>query len=81
MDSGVCGEMAGDPVMVPLLIGLGVDSLSMSPSVLPSVKFVVQNMTMPEAKKIAAMALEETDSEKTMARLKSFYDKSMSQLY
>ena len=27
----VCGEMAGDPVFAPLLLGLGVDCLSMSP--------------------------------------------------
>jgi len=29
---GVCGEMAGDPVLTPLLLGLGVDELSVAPS-------------------------------------------------
>nr|HPG18621.1 phosphoenolpyruvate--protein phosphotransferase [Opitutaceae bacterium] len=35
----VCGEMAGDPVYTPLLLGLGIDELSMTPPLLPAVKF------------------------------------------
>jgi phosphotransferase system enzyme I (PtsI) len=38
----VCGEMAGDPVFAPLLLGLGVDSLSMAPPWIPSVKYIVR---------------------------------------
>ncbi len=37
---GVCGEIAGDPVLVPLLIGLGVDELSAAPPVVPQVKYI-----------------------------------------
>lgn len=54
---GVCGEMAGDPVLTPLLLGLGVDSLSMSPSWLPTVKYVVRAMKMSDARELAAEAL------------------------
>lgn len=77
----VCGEVAGDPVMVPLLVGLGVESLSMSPSLLPNVKYVVQNMDMAEARAIAKMALETTDGSLILERLLDFYTSRMDQLY
>lgn len=80
IDSSVCGEIAGDPVLVPLLVGLGVDSFSMSSRALPEVKFVVQNMTMAEGRNLAAMALEETDSKVIMEKLIAFYNDRMSQL-
>jgi phosphoenolpyruvate-protein phosphotransferase (PTS system enzyme I) len=53
----VCGEMAGDPVYTPLLLGLGVDSLSMAPPSIPAVKFLVRAMKMSDAKKLAAEVL------------------------
>ena len=53
----VCGEMAGDPVYVPLLLGLGVDELSMTPPLLPAVKFLVRAMKFAEAKKLTDQAL------------------------
>ena len=53
----VCGEMAGDPVFAPLLLGLGVDDLSMTPTLLPAVKYLVRAMTMADAKALAAEAL------------------------
>lgn len=77
----ICGEVAGDPVMVPLLVGLGVESLSMSPSLLPNVKFVLQNMDMAEARAIAQMALETTDGSIILERLLDFYTSRMDQLY
>jgi phosphotransferase system enzyme I (PtsP) len=44
----VCGEMAGDPAAVLALLGLGVDSLSMSVSNLPRVKWVIRSFTRDE---------------------------------
>jgi len=78
---GVCGEMAGDPVMTPLLLGLGVDTLSMSPAVLPNVKFVVQNMEMKEARELAEAALQETNGAKVLEKLIEYYSSRMSVLY
>jgi phosphotransferase system, enzyme I, PtsP len=46
----VCGEMAGDPAAVLALLGLGVDSLSMSVSSLPRVKWVIRSFTRSEAR-------------------------------
>ena len=62
---GVCGEMAGEPASAILLLGLGVDSLSMNPSSLPRVKWTIRSFTMRQARGLAAMALKidnETDT-------------------
>lgn len=71
----VCGEMAGDPVYAPLLVGLGVDELSMTPPLLPAVKYLVRAMKFSEAQKLAADCLAQTDSKKTAAIVDAFYEK------
>jgi phosphoenolpyruvate-protein phosphotransferase (PTS system enzyme I) len=71
----VCGEMAGDPVYAPLLLGLGVDELSMSPPLLPAVKYFVRSMKMSDARKLAAEALKLTDPKDIHARAEAFYAK------
>jgi phosphotransferase system enzyme I (PtsP) len=53
----VCGEMAGDPASAILLVGMGIDSLSMSVANLPRIKWVVRNFTSGRAKRILAEAL------------------------
>lgn len=53
----VCGEMAGDPVAALLLLAMGIDSLSMSVSSLPRVKWVVRNVTRERARQILADVL------------------------
>jgi phosphotransferase system enzyme I (PtsI) len=70
---GVCGEMAGDPVFAPLLLGLGVDSLSMTPVWLPTVKYIVRAMTMADARKLAAEALTMTSPKEIYAKCDAFY--------
>ncbi len=55
---GVCGEMAGEPELVPLLVGLGVDELSATPRVIPEVKFLLRRLKLTEAKALADAALE-----------------------
>jgi phosphotransferase system enzyme I (PtsI) len=55
---GVCGEMAGEITLTPLLIGLGVDELSASPGLVPRVKKAVQTL---DAKECAAFLAEVRD--------------------
>ncbi|MDQ6808261.1 MAG: phosphoenolpyruvate--protein phosphotransferase [Verrucomicrobiota bacterium] len=55
---GVCGEMAGDLALVPLLIGLGIDELSVSASLVPRVKRAVQSLDVVECKALLAQVLE-----------------------
>ena len=54
---GVCGEMAGDPLTIPLLLGLGVDELSVAPQIVPQIKYLIRRLKMSEAKDLAAAAL------------------------
>src|SRR6185436_20102116 len=55
---GVCGELAGDPDAIPILLGLGVDELSMSPPSIPRAKEIVRSQSFTESEKLAAKALE-----------------------
>ncbi|ROR35002.1 phosphoenolpyruvate--protein phosphotransferase [Inmirania thermothiophila] len=56
----VCGELAGDPAAALLLLGMGVDSLSMSAASLPRVKWVIRSFARAEAEALLeeAMAME-----------------------
>jgi phosphotransferase system enzyme I (PtsI) len=70
---GVCGEMAGDPVYAPLLLGLGVDSLSMAPRLLPAVKYLVRAMKMSDARNLAAEVLGMPSATDIFAACKQFH--------
>ena len=53
----VCGEVAGDPLAIPLLLGLGIVELSMAPSQIPAAKQVVRATDVGAARRVAAQAL------------------------
>lgn len=53
---GVCGEMAADPLLAVLLLGMGIDELSMAPAAVPAVKDVIRRTPLEEAAKLAARA-------------------------
>jgi phosphoenolpyruvate-protein phosphotransferase len=55
---GVCGELAGDPVAAPLLVGLGVDALSLSAPPIPLVKQAIRQMSRSVARDLAMQALD-----------------------
>jgi phosphoenolpyruvate-protein phosphotransferase len=42
--TGMCGEMAGDPEAIPILVELGIDELSMSPQKIPQAKKIIRNL-------------------------------------
>jgi phosphotransferase system enzyme I (PtsI) len=46
----VCGEMAGDPLSVPILIGLAIDQFSVSPNMIPEVKRIIRSVTFDECR-------------------------------
>jgi len=54
---GVCGEMAGDPEAIPLLAGIGVDELSMSPGLIPHAKCLLRRLTLAQAEILLHSAL------------------------
>ncbi|MGT2552172.1 phosphoenolpyruvate--protein phosphotransferase [Acinetobacter geminorum] len=55
---GICGELAADPKAVPILMGLGVDELSMSPNSIPLVKAQIRTLNYSQAQVLAKRALE-----------------------
>jgi len=55
---GVCGEMAGDPALVPLLLGLGVDELSVAAPSVPRIKHLIRSLKVSDARELAAFALQ-----------------------
>ena len=61
--TSVCGQMASDPLLVPLLIGLGVDELSVSPSQAPMIKDVIRKLLYSSASELARQALEAPSAE------------------
>ncbi|MEZ4518126.1 MAG: phosphoenolpyruvate--protein phosphotransferase [Chloroflexota bacterium] len=67
--TGMCGELAGNSLATPLLLGLGVTELSMSAPSIPQVKETVRNLTMPEAQRIAHEALEMATADDVVAYL------------
>lgn len=54
---GVCGEMASMPIAVPILIGMEIDELSMSPVFIPEVKKIIREITFEESRGIAGEVL------------------------
>ena len=66
--TGVCGEMAGELAMVPLLIGLGVAELSVVPSLVPRVKMLIRSIEMAKARELAEFALNCDSPREILAR-------------
>jgi phosphoenolpyruvate-protein phosphotransferase (PTS system enzyme I) len=55
---GVCGEAASDPRLAPVLVGLGVGSLSMAPACVPDVRAALAERSLEECRELARRALE-----------------------
>ena len=53
----MCGELAGEPLAAPILLGLGLDEFSASPPMIPIIKQILRNLDSNEMKVIAEEAL------------------------
>jgi phosphotransferase system, enzyme I, PtsP len=58
----ICGELASDPVAIPLLIAMGFDALSLSATRLPRIKWVIRTFTMSKARKLLEEVLAMDDA-------------------
>lgn len=58
----VCGALASEPLAVPVLIGLGVRTLSVVPSVVPALKALVRRLTVRDCERLAARVLAQEDA-------------------
>jgi phosphoenolpyruvate-protein phosphotransferase (PTS system enzyme I) len=70
--AGVCGEMAGDPLLVPLLLGLGVDELSVTPPNLAQIKFLIRRVKLSEARELAEFGLRCESGSEVLARAEEY---------
>jgi phosphotransferase system enzyme I (PtsI) len=60
---GVCGEAASDPLLAPVLVGLGVTSLSMAPPALPAVRLALASHSSADCARLAELALSARDAQ------------------
>ena len=68
--------MAGDPASAILLVGMGVDSLSMSVANLPRIKWVVRNFTSGRAKRLLSEALSYESADAIRANLNAVLEEA-----
>ncbi len=66
---GMCGEMAGDPVFTRVLLGLGLDELSVPAAAVPKIKRLIRDTSYEQAKTLAMEVLQMTDQDAVLKRL------------
>lgn len=70
----MCGEMAGDPVNIPILLGLGVSNLSMNPQSIPAIKKIIRSLNVKDATLFVKDVLKETSETGIMELLLGTYN-------
>ena len=70
----MCGEMAGVPLYMPVLLGLGITELSMNPSSIPGVKYVIKCLNHADTGAFAKTALEQSTAEDVKTLLHDTYE-------
>jgi len=73
----VCGELAGDPLYAPLLLGLGASDLSVSMGSIAQIKYLIRRISLHDAKHLAIRVLRCEESEDIQKELESFYETVM----
>jgi phosphoenolpyruvate-protein phosphotransferase len=69
---GVCGELAGDPQAIPVLIGTGVDELSMNPGAIPRAKEIVRRLDMSAVEALSKKVLQEENASRARSIAAAF---------
>jgi phosphotransferase system enzyme I (PtsI) len=69
---GVCGEMAGEPLLVPLLLGMGIDELSTSAVTVPRIKKIIRTVSLVDARALANEVMNCTTGSEILKRSEQF---------
>ncbi len=75
----MCGEMAGTPHHIPLLLGIGMDELSMNPQTIPDIKRVIRSLNVEDARSFMKEVLKQTTAKSTFELIKETYGSIFSQ--
>ncbi len=75
---GLCGELAGDPRLTPIFVGLWFDELSMSSGFIPEVKAVLNRLQVKDCQKLVARFLEAATAEENERLLEDYYQQQFS---
>lgn len=67
---GICGELAAEPLAIPVLVGLGLDELSMNPPAIPAAKQIIRSLSLAEAQELAQAALQAGDAREARGLVK-----------
>jgi len=71
---GLCGELAGEPLAVPILLGLGLDEFSMSPARVPIIKQVLRKLHLEACQQLVEQVLVLEDDQAVAARSQAFLE-------
>jgi phosphotransferase system enzyme I (PtsI) len=74
MPVSICGEMAGNPLLTPLLLGLGVRTFSMNASAIPRVKQAVRALDIGDCARFARRVMEQSDPARIRELVAAFAD-------
>jgi len=69
----MCGEMAGSHSYIPLLLGLGIDELSMNPQAIPLVKRTIKSLVLAETRTFIDGVLNQTTARGVYEQLREVY--------
>lgn len=69
----ICGEMAADTLALPILVGLGLDSMSISPSAIPSAKRTIRAMSYEKAKALTKECMQMHSEHDILIRIEQFF--------
>lgn len=72
---GLCGELAGEPLASPILLGLGLDEYSMSPARIPLIKRVMKSLSKADCQPLADQVLGLNDPDEVMKASEAFLKK------
>jgi phosphoenolpyruvate-protein phosphotransferase/dihydroxyacetone kinase phosphotransfer subunit len=70
--TGICGELGGDPEATAILVGLGVDELSLNPAGIPRIKSIIRDLTLETSRTLASQALQRKTSNEVRQLVREF---------
>ena len=73
----LCGEMASNPIATGVLLGLGIDELSVVPSIFPEIKQIIRVIKISEVKKLVDVLMKYSTEEEVKTEVISFYEKKI----